>query len=89
MAAFKKADKYVVLVDFTDFKDDNKKYKVGDEYPASATVARLKELLADDNDGRTDGLKGSPIIEAAEVEQETDDQKQDERTVDAEGESED
>ena len=89
MASFKKADKYVVLVDFTDFKDDNKKYKAGDEYPASATVTRLKELLADDNEGRTDGLIGAPIIEAVEVEQETDDQKQDEGTVDEEGESED
>ncbi|MEE0002104.1 MAG: hypothetical protein UFS73_05620 [Weissella confusa] len=89
MASFKKADKYVVLVDFTDFKNDNKKYKAGDEYPASATVTRLKELLADDNEGRTDGLIGAPIIEAVEVEQETDDQKQDEGTVDEEGESED
>lgn len=75
MAAFKKAEKYVVLVDFNDFKDDNKKYKTGDEYPASATVTRLKELLADDNEGRTDGLKNAPIIAA--VEQEADDQNTD------------
>jgi hypothetical protein len=78
MAKFEKADKYVVRVDFTDFKADNKKYKAGDEYPASATVTRLKELLADDNEGRTDGLIGAPIIEAVEVEQETEDPKQDE-----------
>ena len=63
--AFKKANKYVVLVDFMDFKS-NKKYQAGDEFPASTTVTRLKELLADDNDGRTAGLVGAPVIAAVE-----------------------
>lgn len=63
MAKFEKATGYVVLVDFMDFKE-NKLYKSGDDFPVNTSVTRLKELLADDNDGRTDSLKGAPIIEA-------------------------
>lgn len=67
MAAFKKASKYIVLVDFMDFKE-NVFYKAGDEFPVSTSVARLKELLADDNEGRSESLKGSALIEAVEDE---------------------
>jgi hypothetical protein len=67
MAAFKKASKYIVLADFVDFKTGIT-YKVGDEFPVSTSVTRLKELLADDNEGRSESLKGSALIEAVEEE---------------------
>lgn len=71
MAAFKKASAYRSLVDWTDFKDGNKHYEAGDDFPVSTKVARLKELLAHDNEGRTAGLVGAPIIEAVEDEAES------------------
>ncbi|TYC48811.1 hypothetical protein ESZ50_08000 [Weissella muntiaci] len=65
MAAFKKASRYIVLVDFVDFKTGIT-YKAGDEFPVSTSITRLKDLLADDNEGRSGSLKGSALIEAAD-----------------------
>lgn len=63
MAKFEKADAYRVLVDFRDFKTGTD-YKVGDSFPVETSISRLKELLANDNSGRTKVLVGAPIIEA-------------------------
>lgn len=63
MAKFEKAPAYRVLVDFHDFKE-NVAYKSGDEFPVGTSVERLKELLADNNEGRSEVLVGAPLIEA-------------------------
>ncbi|WP_433322316.1 hypothetical protein ACRHK7_00315 [Weissella tructae] len=63
MAKYEKAPAYRALVDFHDFKEDVA-YKAGDSFPVDTSVTRLKELLADDNEGRSEILVGAPLIEA-------------------------
>lgn len=52
---------YKVVQAFTDFKDGDKVYRVGDTYE-SEDPKRIKDLLANDNKGRHDSLKGKPLI---------------------------
>ena len=53
---------YKVVQAFVDLKDGDKEYRVGDTYE-SDDPKRIKDLLADDNKGRHDSLKGKPLIE--------------------------
>ena len=52
---------YKVVQAFTDLKDGDKVYRVGDIYEGE-DPKRIKDLLADDNKGRHDSLKGKPLI---------------------------
>ena len=52
---------YKVVQAFTDLKDGDKEYRVGDTYE-SEDPKRIKDLLANDNKGRHDSLKGKPLI---------------------------
>ena len=52
---------YKVVQAFTDLKDGDKEYRVGDIYEGEAPK-RIKDLLAKDNEGRHDSLKGKPLI---------------------------
>ena len=52
---------YKVVQAFTDLKDGDKVYRVGDTYE-SEDPKRIKDLLANDNKGRHDSLKGKPLI---------------------------
>ncbi len=52
---------YKVIQAFTDLKDGDKVYRVGDIYEGE-DPKRIKDLLADDNKGRHDSLKGKPLI---------------------------
>ena len=54
---------YKVVQAFTDLKDGDKEYRVGDTYE-SEDPKRIKDLLANDNKGRHDSLKGKPLIES-------------------------
>ena len=54
---------YKVVQAFTDLKDGDKVYRVGDTYEGE-DPKRIKDLLADDNEGRHDSLKGKPLIES-------------------------
>lgn len=54
---------YKVVQAFTDLKDGNKVYRVGDIYEGD-DPKRIKELLSNDNKGRHDSLKGKPLIES-------------------------
>ena len=54
---------YKVVQAFTDLKDEDKVYRVGDIYEGE-DPKRIKDLLADDNEGRHDSLKGKPLIES-------------------------
>ena len=54
---------YKVIQAFTDFKDGDKVYRVGDTYEGE-DPKRIKDLLANDNKGRHDSLKGKPLIES-------------------------
>lgn len=61
---------YSVVQKFRDFKDLEAKqlhtYEVGDSYPREGykpEEERINELLANDNEGRHELLKGKPIIE--------------------------
>ncbi len=54
---------YKVVQAFTDLKDGDKVYRVGDIYEGE-DPKRIKDLLADDNKGRHDSLKGKPLIES-------------------------
>ena len=53
----------VTVVAFTDLKDGDKVYRVGDIYEGE-DPKRIKDLLAKDNKGRHDSLKGKPLIES-------------------------
>lgn len=59
--------RYEVIVAFSDAKDRNKKYEVGDSYPHPANKKisqdRLKELLSSNN------KLGQPVIREREREQ--------------------
>lgn len=52
---------YKVVQAFTDLKDGDKEYRVGDIYEGE-DPKRIKDLLANDNKGRHDSLKGKPLI---------------------------
>ena len=54
---------YKVVQAFTDLKDGDKVYRVGDIYEGE-DPKRIKDLLANDNEGRHDSLKGKPLIES-------------------------
>lgn len=54
---------YKVVQAFVDLKDGDKVYRVGDTYE-SEDPKRIKDLLANDNKGRHDYLKGKPLIES-------------------------
>ena len=54
---------YKVVQAFTDLKDGDKVYRVGDMYEGE-DPKRIKDLLAKDNKGRHDSLKGKPLIES-------------------------
>ena len=54
---------YKVVQAFTDLKDGDKVYRVGDIYEGE-DPERIKDLLANDNKGRHDSLKGKPLIES-------------------------
>ena len=52
---------YKVVQAFTDLKDGDKVYRVGDIYEGK-DPKRIKDLLANNNEGRHDSLKGKPLI---------------------------
>lgn len=54
---------YKVVQAFTDLKDEDKVYRVGDTYEGE-DPKRIKDLLSKDNKGRHDSLKGKPLIES-------------------------
>ena len=54
---------YKVIQAFTDLKDGDKVYRVGDIYEGE-DPKRIKDLLSKDNKGRHDSLKGKPLIES-------------------------
>ena len=54
---------YKVVQAFTDLKDGDKEYRFGDTYEGE-DPKRIKDLLANDNKGRHDSLKGKPLIES-------------------------
>lgn len=65
--------KYRVIKDFTDLKDDNHVYLVGDSFPRKGTKvgnARILELSTEAN------KRGEALIEAVEVPQEAEIQPQ-------------
>ena len=61
---------YKVVQAFTDLKDGDKVYRVGDTYE-SEDPKRIKDLLANDNKGRHGSLKGKPLIESDDEQTET------------------
>ena len=61
---------YKVVQAFTDLKDGDKVYRVGDIYEGE-DPERIKDLLANDNKGRHDSLKGKPLIESDDEQTET------------------
>jgi len=61
---------YKVVQAFTDLKDGDKVYRVGDIYEGE-DPKRIKDLLANDNEGRHDSLKGKPLIESDDEQTET------------------
>ena len=52
---------YKVIQAFTDLKDGDKVYRVGDVYEGE-DPKRIKDLLANDNKGRHTSLKDKPLI---------------------------
>ena len=52
---------YKVVQAFTDLKDGDKVYRVGDTYEGE-DPKRIKDLLANDNEGRHTSLKDKPLI---------------------------
>lgn len=73
--------KYRVIKDFTDLKDDNHVYLVGDSFPrkgAKVDNARYLELSTDAN------KRGEALIEAVEVPQEAEIQPQKDEKGEAE-----
>ena len=61
---------YKVVQAFTDLKDGDKEYRVGDTYEGE-DPKRIKDLLANNNEGRHDSLKGKPLIESDDEQTET------------------
>ena len=61
---------YKVVQAFTDLKDGDKVYRVGDIYEGE-DPKRIKDLLANDNKGRHGSLKGKPLIESDDEQTET------------------
>ena len=61
---------YKVVQAFTDLKDGDKEYRVGDIYEGE-DPKRIKDLLANDNKGRHGSLKGKPLIESDDEQTET------------------
>jgi hypothetical protein len=60
--------RYVVIKSFTDLKDNNYKYSVGDEYPHTGYVAsdeRIKELSSKSN------RRGIELIELEDIPENT------------------
>jgi len=58
---------YTVIVEFTDLKDNNRKYRVGDIFPREGlkvSKERLESLSTDKN------KRGFPVIECTEPEKE-------------------
>ncbi len=58
---------YTVIVEFTDLKDNNRKYRVGDIFPREGlkvSKERLESLSTDKN------RRGFPVIECTEPEKE-------------------
>ena len=68
---------YKVVQAFTDLKDGDKVYRVGDIYEGE-DPKRIKDLLANDNKGRHDSLKGKPLIESDGEQTETPETPEDE-----------
>ena len=68
---------YKVVQAFTDLKDGDKVYRVGDIYEGE-DPKRIKDLLAKDNKGRHDSLKGKPLIESDGEQTETPEVPEDE-----------
>ncbi len=68
---------YKVVQAFTDLKDGDKEYRVGDIYEGK-DPKRIKDLLANDNEGRHDSLKGKPLIESDGEQTETPEVPEDE-----------
>lgn len=54
---------YKVIQAFTDLKDGNRVYRVGDVY-VGTDEERIKELLSTKNKGRHESLIGKALIEA-------------------------
>lgn len=52
---------YKAVQAFTDLKDGDKVYRVGDIYEGE-DPERIKDLLANDNEGRHTSLKDKPLI---------------------------
>lgn len=52
---------YKVVQAFTDLKDGDKVYRVGDIYEGE-DPKRIKDLLANNNEGRHTSLKDKPLI---------------------------
>lgn len=53
---------YKVIQAFTDFKDGDKVYRVGDIYEGTDET-RIEELVSTESKGRHESLKGKPLIE--------------------------
>ena len=54
---------YKVIQAFTDLKDDNRVYRVGDVYDGT-DEERIKELLSKKSNGRHESLIGVSLIES-------------------------
>ncbi len=57
-------DRYIVLVDFVDLEDKNKKYKAGDKYPKPANKKITKERLLELSTNKN--RRNTPLIEKVE-----------------------
>lgn len=57
-------DRYIVLVDFVDLEDKNKKYKAGDKYPKPANKKITKERLLELSTNKN--RRNKPLIEKVE-----------------------
>ena len=53
---------YKVVQAFTDLKDGDKVYRVGDVYEGTDET-RIEELVSTESKGRHESLKGKPLIE--------------------------
>ena len=53
---------YKVVQAFTDLKDGDKEYRVGDVYEGTDET-RIEELVSTESKGRHESLKGKPLIE--------------------------
>ena len=53
---------YKVVQSFTDLKDGDKVYRIGDVYEGTDET-RIEELVSTESKGRHESLKGKPLIE--------------------------